>query len=497
MKGKAGFFQSLERQHLAVTFADVRLRTGHSNVLPHQVDIGSRFSRRVPLKIPIVSAAMDTVTERGMAIAMAKCGGLGIIHRGLSPEDQARHVTKVKLCLNGFIVKPITVRADQTIAQVERRRTDKGYTFHSFPVVDDADKVIGILTRNDFDFAQPDQLVAQVMTREVVTAGVDTSINQAIEIMIERKVKVLPLIDSVGGLFGMYVVSDLKRIMSADSQLYNTDDKNRLRVGAAIGVGEGEIERADLLVKAGVDVLVIDTAHGDTKTVVDTLGAIKLKHNVDVVVGNVSEPESVKRLIAAGADGIKVGQGGGSICTTRIVAGVGCPQVSAIYNCARAANGSRVPICADGGITHSGDIPIAIGAGAHCVMLGRLLAGAEEAPGELVTRAGVVYKRYRGMGSLAAMKASAASRERYQQSNPHKLVPEGIEGVVPCDGPVEQLLVQYIGGLRAGMGYVGAENIEMLREIARFHRVTSAGVTESHPHDVTITEDAPNYRSGR
>jgi len=495
MKGKASFFQSLERQYLAVTYADVRLKTGQSNVLPHQVDISSRFSRRVPLKIPIVSAAMDTVTERSMAIALAKCGGLGIIHRGLSPKDQAKQVTKVKLCLNGFINKPITVLADQTIAQVENRRADKGYTFHSFPVIDDAGKVIGVLTRNDFDFAQPDQSVAEVMTKEVVTSYADTDIQTASDIMRQRKIKVLPLVDANGVLAGMYVASDLKRIMSADSQLYNTDEYNRLRVGAAIGTGGTEIERAILLIKAGVDVLVIDTAHGDTTTVVDTLGAIKLKYDIDIVVGNVSEPESVKRLIAAGADGIKVGQGGGSICTTRIVAGVGCPQVSAIYSCARAANGSRVPICADGGITHSGDIPIAIGAGAHCVMLGRLLAGAEEAPGEPVIRGGVVYKCYRGMGSLAAMKASTASRERYQQNNPQKLVPEGIEGAVPYDGPVEQLLVQYIGGLRAGMGYVGAEDIEMLREIARFHRVTSAGVIESHPHDVTITEDAPNYRS--
>ncbi len=497
---KSDFFDNMERQGVAITYDDVRLKTGHSDVPPTEVALASRFSRNVPLNIPIVSSAMDTVTEWPLAVEIAKLGGLGIIHRGLEPEIQANHVKRVKFYLNGLIDQPIAVHADDTIESIERQRNERGWEFHSFRVVDQNNKLVGILTRNDFDLNDdPGQIVKNVMTRNLITAPEKTTLDEAYTIMSREKKKILPLVTAANELAGLYVFSDVARIKRGSSSDYNVDDDGRLRVGAAVGTGSEALERVKLMAHR-VDVIVIDTAHGDSKPVYDTLTAIKKAYpKLDVVVGNVSEGSSAKRLVKAGADGIKVGQGPGSICTTRVVAGIGCPQVTAIYNCVKALEGTGIPVCADGGISQSGDIPIALGAGAHSVMLGRLLAGTKEAPGQIVMHQGNQVKIYRGMGSLGAMMDSRGARERYGQrdTSTEKLVPEGVEGLVPYRGTMSDLMVQYVGGLRAGMGYVGAANVEELREKGDFYRITGAGVRESHPHDIVITADAPNYHGGR
>jgi IMP dehydrogenase len=491
---KDKFFEKIEALGLALTYDDVRLKSGYSETEPHNVSIETRFSKRVLLKTPIVSSAMDTVTEAPMAIAMAKLGGLGIIHRGLDPETQAKAVRRVKLHLNGMIASPITATLDQTVAEIIEVRDEKNYNFHSFPVIDESGKLLGIVTRNDFEMASDTTMkIKDIMTPmdHMITAPQGTSLEDAHKILVQNKKKVLPLIDSNGVLAGMYVFSDVVRLIGSASTTYNLDPKGHLRVGAAVGTGPDALRRAELLSEAGVDVIVIDTAHGDSKNVYDALKAIKATYpDIDVVVGNVSEAESAKRLAEAGADGIKVGQGPGSICTTRIVAGIGSPQVSAVYNCAKALRGMNVPICADGGIRNSGDIPIAIGAGADSVMLGRTLAGTTETPGTIKDTPQGRFKVYRGMGSLGAMRASKASRERYRQDkvSNDKLVPEGVESVVPYQGDVESVLFKQIGGLRSGMGYVGADSIKSLQEKADFHRISNAGLAESHPHDVAITD---------
>jgi IMP dehydrogenase len=504
MRECEAFFRNMKQLGLALAYGDVRLLSNYSDLLPAQASVESRFSRNVPLKIPIVSAAMDTVTESRMAIALAKLGGIGVIHRGLSAKQQGEEARRVKFHLSGLIVKPISVREDATIESVENLRRDKEFSFHSFPVIDDNGKLIGIITQNDFDFCG-DQLtrVSDIMTRDLIEAPVGTSIDDAYQLMLSRKKKVLPLVDSNGTLAGMYLFSDLKRIKSGTSDSYNMDVFGRLRVAAAIGVRDDALERVEALHSSDdgqsyVDAVVIDTAHGDTKDVFETIAAIKKSFgDIDVVAGNVSRGASASRLVAAGADGIKVGQGPGSICITRIVAGVGSPQVTAIYEVAEALERSDVPICADGGISQSGDIPIAIGAGAHSVMLGRLIAGTKETPGEVIFRGGNPIKPYRGMGSLAALEASQSSRERYRQEDAAKdrLVPEGVEGAVPYAAELlETLIHQYVGGLRKGMGYVGAHTIEELRQRAEFNRITSAGMQESHPHGISILKEPPNYR---
>ena len=443
---------------------------------------------------------MDTVTEWPLAVEIAKLGGLGIIHRGLEPQEQASHVKRVKFFLNGLIDQPIVVKADDTIKSIEAQRQQSGWPFHSFPVVDKANKLVGLMTRNDFDLNDdPEQRVKDVMTKSLITAPEGTSLDDAYEIMSREKKKILPLVTTDNELTGLYVFSDVARIRRGSSSDYNVDENGRLRVGAAIGTGTEALERVGLMAHR-VDVIVIDTAHGDSQPVYDTLKAIKKAYpKLDVVVGNVSEGSSAKRLAEAGADGIKVGQGPGSICTTRVVAGIGCPQVTAIYNCVKALEKTDIPVCADGGISQSGDIPIAIGAGAHSVMLGRLLAGTKEAPGQIVMHQGSQVKVYRGMGSLGAMMDSRGARERYGQrdTTAEKLVPEGVEGLVPYRCTLAELMVQYVGGLRAGMGYVGADDIEALRAKGDFYRITGAGVRESHPHDIVITADAPNYHGGR
>lgn len=496
--GKHEFFANMAKIGLALSYSDIRLKTGYSKVQPALVKLETLFSRHVPLNIPIVSSPMDTVTESKMAIAMAKIGGIGVIHRNLFPEDQAAEVARVKFHLNGLIAKPITVLGTDSIEVIINRREEKDWSFHSFPVMDSDGKLIGIITENDFVFCDDYRLLArEVMTKNVITAPVGTDLTSAYETMREYKKKVLPLLDQDGRIAGMYVFSDVKRIKTGNSQGYNVDANGQLRVGAAIGTGESELERAKALVSEHVDVLVIDTAHGDSEPVYIILKDLKKFYpNVDVVVGNVSEGPSAKRLVEAQADGIKVGQGPGSICTTRIVAGIGCPQVTAVYECAKAVEGSGVPICADGGINYSGDIPIAIGAGGHSVVLGRLLAGTDESPGDVVSIHSRPYKIYRGMGSLGAMQDNRASRQRYGQRGTGKdqIVPEGIEGAVPYQGPVVNLLHQFVEGLRRGLGYVGAANIEELREKADFHRISSAGLEESHPHNIEHVQDAPNYQ---
>jgi IMP dehydrogenase len=498
--GEKLLLERAAEQGLALTFNDVRLRTGFAQVMPDNVNIESRFSKNIPLKAPIVSAAMDTVTESKMAIAMAKLGGLGVIHKNMSIEDQRKQVAKVKHNLNGLIEDPICVSGDDSIEEILKRVADKGYSFRSFPVLNSQGKLVGILTGNDFDFCSDEKLLARsVMTpiSQATVAPLGIDIKKAFDLMIEKKKKVLPIVKESGEIAGLYIFSDVKRIVRGSADKYNTDSKGRLRVGAAIGTGKDALLRAEKLIGENVDVLVIDTAHGDSKPVLDTLKELKQKFpSVDIVVGNVSIGDSVKRLCEAGADGVKVGQGPGSICITRIIAGIGRPQVSAVYDCAKVADDFGVPVCADGGITSSGDITIAIAAGASSVMLGSLLAGTHESPGEMIFIQGQPWKNYRGMGSLGAMETNAGSRERYSQSDTGKagLVPEGVEGVVPYKGKVREVIFQYLGGLKRGMGYVGAANIQELREKGEFDRITNAGLSESHPHGVKITKDSPNYK---
>ena len=497
LMAKEEFFNRMRESGIALTFDDVRLKTGYAEVMPDHVSLATRFSKNISLKIPIVSAAMDTVTENKMAIELAKLGGIGIIHKNLTPEEQAWEISKVKFHLNGLIEKPICVYENERIEEILKMRNKKGFGFHSFPVLDKNGKLSGILTENDFDFCENNKLVAKdIMTKDVITASNSTSLEEAYKIMNKEKKKVLPLIYDNGTVAGLYVFSDVKRIKTGSSSNYNIDKNGQLRVGAAIGVGKDALIRIERLLEKNIDVVVIDTAHGDSRLVIQILKEIKKKYpQLDVVVGNVSEPHSIKRLIEAGADGIKVGQGGGAICTTRIIAGIGCPQVTAIYNCAKVAEKFDVPICADGGLRYSGDITIAIGAGANTVMLGSMLAGTKEAPGDIVFWNGRQWKNYRGMGSIGALEKNKGSRERYNQALTGKkeLIPEGIEGLVPYRGELKDVVFQYVGGLKRGMGYVGAGNIDELRQKADFIQLSYAGKTESHPHDVEIIKEAPNY----
>jgi len=498
---KDKFFKQMDLIGLALTYNDVRLKTGYSEVLPANVDVSSRFSRDVPLKKPLVSAPMDTVSEYPMCITMALQGGLGIIHRNLTIEAQIHHLERVKYFLQGgFINNPICIKPNQTVEQFEKWRKEKEYDFHSFLVIDNDGRLIGLVSGDDFDFClNPSQKIADIMSTDLVVGKKGIAFQAALNKMRERKKKVLPVVDRENRVAGLYIWSDIKRTITGNPEGYNIDALGRLRVGVAIGVGDESLQRAEQLIKKGVDVLVIDSAHGDSKGVFEILNTVKEINrnftNVNLVAGNVSEGKSTKALVDAGVVGVKVGQGPGSICTTRIIAGIGCPQITAIHNCEKAIRGSGVPIIADGGIQYSGDITLAIGAGASCVMIGNLFAGTKESPGEIIIRKGRPYKLYRGMGSLSAMEESRASRERYGQNSGErgKLVPEGIEGIVPYKGEVDKVIFQLIGGLRAGMGYVGAKDIPELQKKADFRRISNAGSAESHPHDVTITKEAPNY----
>lgn len=487
-------------EFLGLTFDDVLLLPNESDVIPSEADTATRLTRDISIRIPLVSSAMDTVTEARMAIAMARLGGVGILHRNLSIEDQATQVDVVKRSEAGMITNPVTCGPDQTVAEVDALCAK--FRISGLPVVDDSGVLLGIVTNRDIrfedDFTRP---VREVMTQmPLVTAPVGTAGDQALELLRHNKIEKLPLVDTDGRLQGMITVKDY--VKSDQYPLATKDDDGRLVVGAAVGVGEQSYRRARVLVDAGVDLVVVDTAHGHSRAVLDMVAAIKRDTSVQVVGGNVATYEGAAALVAAGADGIKVGVGPGSICTTRVVAGVGVPQVSAIFEATRAARPAGVPVIGDGGLQYSGDIAKAIVAGAGTVMLGSLLAGCEEAPGEIVFINGKQFKRYRGMGSLGAMQsrgsARSFSKDRYFQDDvlsDDKLVPEGIEGQVPYRGPLVSVAHQLIGGLRAAMGYSGAPTIAALQQRGRFVRITSAGLKESHPHDVHMTVEAPNYHS--
>ena len=476
----------------ALTFDDVLLVPNYSEVLPTQVDVRTKLTKKITLNIPIMSAAMDTVTEAELAIAIAREGGIGIIHKNMSIEEQAEEVDRVKRSESGMIVKPVTVRPDQTIAEAEALM--KKYKISGLPVVDESGKLLGIITNRDIRFVKNfNKKISEVMTKEnLITVPVGTTLEEAKEILHKHKIEKLPVVDENGYLKGLITIKDIEKREKYPNAC--KDELGRLRVGAAIGVGPEAIRRAEALIEAGADVIVVDTAHGHSKGVLETVEKLKgLFPDVDVIAGNVATPEATEALIKAGADAVKVGIGPGSICTTRIVAGVGVPQLTAVAQCAEVADKYDISIIADGGIKFSGDIAKAIGAGARVVMIGSLFAGTKEAPGEVILYQGRSYKVYRGMGSLGAMKKG--SKDRYFQSEVEekKLVPEGIEGMVPYRGPLADTIHQLVGGLRAGMGYCGAANIEEMRKKARFVKITSAGLKESHVHDVIITKEAPNY----
>ncbi|MCX7934240.1 MAG: IMP dehydrogenase [Planctomycetota bacterium] len=475
-----------------ITFDDVLLVPQQSEVVPSNVDTSTFFSRRLALQIPIASAAMDTVTESRLAVAIAQEGGIGIIHKNLSPERQAREVDCVKRSENGIIFDPVTLGPDDTVAQA--RAVMRTHNVSGIPIVGKDGRLAGILTKRDLRFEVKDEVkIREVMTKDrLVTAAPNTSLAKAREILHRNKVEKLLLVDKSMRLVGLITMRDIVNVEKYPKA--SRDQRGRLRVGAAVGVRDDD--RAHLLVDAGVDVLVVDTAHGHSRNVIDAVRRYKkaFGSKVDVVAGNIATAEAAKALIAAGADGVKVGIGPGSICTTRVVAGVGVPQMTAIWDVAKVTRRAKVPLIADGGIRQSGDITKAIAAGAQCVMLGSLLAGTDEAPGEVILHQGRLFKAYRGMGSLGAMIDGASERYRQGETASEKLVPEGIEGRVPAKGPLAPFLYQLVGGLRAGMGYCGAADIPTLQRKARFMRISSASLVESHPHDVTITKEAPNYR---
>lgn len=474
-----------------LTFDDVLLLPDKSEILPREVDLTTVLTRNIRINIPIVSAAMDTVTEANLAIAMAREGGIGIIHRAMSPEKEAAEIDKVKKSESGMILDPITVLPDAAIS--EAMFLMERYRISGVPVTEKG-KLIGILTNRDLRFETKfSKKVSDVMTKEkLITAPVGTTLDEAIKLLHKYKIEKLPIVDKENNLKGLITIKDIEKRKKYPNAC--KDSVGRLRVGAAIGTGEDSIHRAELLIKAGVDVIVIDTAHGHTTSVIAMLKALKRKFDVDVIAGNVATSDATVDLIKAGADGIKVGIGPGSICTTRVIAGAGVPQITAIGSCYTVGKRYGVPIIADGGIKYSGDITKALAAGAHSVMIGSLFAGTDESPGELVLFQGRSYKEYRGMGSIGAMEQG--SKDRYMQSGvkPAKLVPEGVEGRVPYKGPLSQSVHQLIGGLRSGMGYCGCRNLDNLRKKAKFIRITNAGLRESHVHDVIVTKEAPNYR---
>ena len=476
-----------------LTYDDVLLVPAFSEVLPREVRLESRFSRNIELKVPVVSSAMDTVTEAGMAIAMAQEGGMGVLHKNLTAERQAMEVRKVKRAESGMILDPITLTTGATIGEAKRLMSE--YRIGGIPVVDSEKRLIGIITNRDLRFEHDDlKGVSEVMTSEgLITAADSTTMEQAEVILQRSKIEKLPVVRADGTLLGLITYRDINK--KRTKPFSNIDTFGRLRVAAAVGVTPDVLDRVAELVAANVDAIVVDTAHGHTRGVVETLQAIKKAFpHLDVVVGNIATAEAAMYLVKAGADAVKVGIGPGSICTTRIIAGVGVPQLSAVMAVAQALKGSGVPVIADGGIRYTGDIVKAIAAGADSVMLGSMFAGTEEAPGDTIILDGRRYKSYRGMGSLEAMQAG--SKDRYFQDvedDVKKLVPEGIVGRVPYKGNVGEVMYQFVGGLRAGMGYCGAKDIESLQRDAKFVRITAAGVAESHPHDVTITGESPNY----
>lgn len=475
-----------------LTFDDVLLIPAYSEVLPREVNLTTRFSRNITLNVPLVSAAMDTVTESALAIAIAREGGIGVIHKNMSIAEQARQVHAVKRAENGMIYDPVTIKRGSTVADALNMM--KEFHIGGIPVVDEERKLVGIVTNRDLRFERDlTRLIDEVMTKDnLVTTTQSTDLEEAAQILQQHKIEKLPVVDHEGRLVGLVTYKDITK--AKDKPFACKDKLGRLRVAAGVGVTVDSMERVDALVEAGVDAIVIDTAHGHSKGVIGVLEAVKKKYpNIDVVVGNIATGEAAKYLVEHGADGVKVGIGPGSICTTRIIAGVGVPQLSAVYDVAKALKGTDVPLIADGGIRYSGDIVKALAAGAYSVMLGGMLAGVEESPGDTIIYNGRKYKSYRGMGSLEAMEKG--SKDRYFQANEtdtKKLVPEGIAARVPYKGLLYEVVYQMLGGLRSGMGYCGAPDIEHLHD-AKFTRITNAGVAESHPHDVAITSEAPNY----
>ncbi|MDD2513470.1 MAG: IMP dehydrogenase [Proteiniphilum sp.] len=475
-----------------LTFDDLLLVPAYSRVLPRNVDLTSRFSRNITLNIPMVSAAMDTVTEITMAIAIAREGGIGVIHKNMSIEEQARQVRAVKRAENGMILNPISITPDKTVAEALTMMAE--YKIGGIPVVTDGNFLVGIVTNRDLRFEKSmEKKIEEVMTKDnLVTTRQSANLDDASEILQLHKIEKLPVVDGENRLVGLITYKDITK--AKDKPFACKDEQGRLRVAAGIGVTADSVERATALVEAGVDAIVIDTAHGHSKGVAEMLKLIKKTFpQIDVVVGNIATAEAARFLADAGADAVKVGIGPGSICTTRVIAGVGVPQLTAIYEVARALEGTGVPLIADGGLRYSGDIVKALAAGGSSVMMGSLLAGTEESPGETIIFNGRKFKSYRGMGSLSAMQQG--SKDRYFQDvedDIKKLVPEGIEARVPFKGTLQEVIYQMVGGLRAGMGYCGAENIAQLHD-AKFTRITSAGYAESHPHGVMITREAPNY----
>ena len=481
----------------ALTFNDVSLETRYADFLPAEANIASLFSRNISLNAPFVSAAMDTVTEAAMAIEMAKNGGIGVIHKNLTPLQQAEQASRVKQYLHGLIPKPVVFHQNIKVAELIAAKEEQNYNFNGFPILDDQDRVVGILTSRDIKYlTNYDMTVQEVMTKDLVIGKPTTSMEEAFDIMRRNKVGKLPIIDKDGRLCGLYSFHDVRTLLKNIEPNFNRDAKHRLRVAAA--VGPYDWERIAALAEVETDALVLDTAHGHSKGVLETLRLLKKDYpHIDVVAGNVCTSDAATALCEAGADAVKVGIGPGSICTTRVVAGVGVPQLTAIYNAAKAVSGD-VPVIADGGIEHSGDVAKAIAVGASCVMMGSALAGTEECPGERILHQGRTYVIYRGMGSIDAMRKGRGSRERYgvdTEVTAEKLVPQGIEGMIPYRGFVADVLNQYIGGLHFSLGYCGARTIAAMQENARFVRVSSAGLHEAHPHNVIVQKDAPNYRA--
>ena len=476
---------------LGLTFDDVLLLPAKSDVLPGEVDVSTNLTRNIRLNVPIISAAMDTVTDASLAIAIAREGGLGIMHRAMSPQKQALEVDKVKKSESGMIVDPITIAPDAPIsdAMVLMAR----YKISGVPVTTNG-KLVGILTNRDLRFETNEKKrVSEVMTSEnLKTAAVGTTLEEAKDTLNRYKIEKLPIVDKDNNLKGLITIKDIEKRKKYPHAC--KDSLGRLRIGAAVGVGENAIHRAELLVKAGVDVIAIDTAHGHSKGVITTLKEIKKKFGIDVIAGNIGTAEAAAELIKAGADAVKIGIGPGSICTTRIVAGAGVPQLTAIRNCYDVASKANIPVIADGGVKYSGDVSKAIAAGAHCVMIGSLFAGTDESPGEGILYQGRSYKTYRGMGSIGAMQQGAKDRYGQEGVEKEKLVPEGVEGRVPYKGPLSSSIHQLVGGLRSGMGYCGCRTLDEMRKNARFIQITNAGWRESHVHDVIITKEAPNYR---
>ena len=482
-----------------LTYDDVTLVTQYADFLPDDTSLETKLTSRTMMKVPFMSAAMDTVTEAPMAIAMALAGGIGCIHKNLEENDQAAQVAKVKNHLNGLIASPVCFHANDDIGFLRSEKKRMGLKFNGFPVLDADDRLVGMITSSDMRFAPMNAATLKdVMQPCPITGDKSTTLKKAYELMRKAKVGKLPLVDKSGHVIGLYSFTDVARIVENSASGYNCDEKFRLRVSASVSGGKGDLTRMEKLAEAGVDVVVVDSAHGHSKGIIEMTKYI-VRHfpKVDVIAGNIATGEAAVALAKAGAHAVKVGIGPGSICTTRVVCGVGIPQLTAVYNAAKALRGSGVAVIADGGIKLSGDVPKAIAAGADSVMLGSVLAGTEESPGEKIYSNGRQYVVYRGMGSMAALKNGKGSRARYFQDDESEenLVPQGIEGMVPYSGHVKSIMTQFCGGLRASLGYCGARTIDELHKKGKFYRVTAAGLREARPHDITITKEAPNYRT--